>query len=916
MKKAMYILLIFFMNSMVAQNIEQSKLIDSLNEKGNQHYYFEKDSAYFYFDKVYSIAKSNQNIENLIQSLLNSTGVSSYHHDLSRMGKNILELDSLISRNIDQSKLSSNENFNILLYYRGTYQLRLYKNNKSRKSFEQLIENTKNIIDSVNNDTFKSLSSAAYSFLGKIYLLEGKFDLAKQLYNKNIRGLQATESENLEALYGNYNLLAEVYSNEKSYQDANKFWLKTYEYNKKNKNTNMVISTAFHLAENYNNLSKKDSALHYLFEAKLNFNNNPTFYSKYYLRKADIHKTNGEYQIALKELDSSIIGVRKRLGNSGNSDIRIAHNEKGNIQALLGEYKMAIKSYDMGLNELDKEDMFFIKLLKNKSNLQNKIDSEESFLNSLNSVNKGAQVLNTLKSTFKSQADKLALIEDVFPLFESGMEAAYQLYQSSEEEKYMDLAFEYSEKSKSILLLEALLGAKASKFANVPDNLLENELQLKSKITFIEKQLNQAKEGDNIKEDELFELQQEHRQLINKIETDYKTYYNLKYNTKTLSLFEAQKLLKSDEKLISYFYGNEAIYAIGIDKNSKHMKRIPIDTSLETTIKHVHRLLGDPKSNVDTLAKASYQLYNSLLAPFVASEEKKKLIIIADGLLNYIPFGALNTEENRLSYLAEKHAVSYTNSATLYAQLLDRDKKDGNLLAFAPSFSGEQVEINPSRDNLLPLPHNKREVEQILTSFEGQSFVNQNASLQNFTSQLSNFGILHLATHAVFDDVSPEYSYLAFSTSTKEENLLYVSDLYNLQIDADLVTLSACETGVGELKRGEGFLSLARGFFYSGASSIASTLWKINDASTTNLMDSFYKNLSDGDTKDMALQKAKISFLNNNRQNGLSHPYYWSGFIISGNTAPLTSPNYWVWIGLGILLSAIAGFLVFRKKEN
>jgi len=81
-------------------------------------------------------------------------------------------------------------------------------------------------------------------------------------------------------------------------------------------------------------------------------------------------------------------------------------------------------------------------------------------------------------------------------------------------------------------------------------------------------------------------------------------------------------------------------------------------------------------------------------------------------------------------------------------------------------------------------------------------------------------------------------------------------------------------------------------------------------------MDSFYKNLSNGDTKDIALQKSKISFLESNRQNGLSHPYYWSGFIISGNTSSIHSPNYWAWIGLGILLTSIAGFLVFRNKES
>jgi CHAT domain-containing protein len=135
-------------------------------------------------------------------------------------------------------------------------------------------------------------------------------------------------------------------------------------------------------------------------------------------------------------------------------------------------------------------------------------------------------------------------------------------------------------------------------------------------------------------------------------------------------------------------------------------------------------------------------------------------------------------------------------------------------------------------------------------------------------------------------------------------------------LDADLVTLSACESGIGDLKRGEGFLSLARGFFYSGAASIASTLWKINDASTTTLMTSFYKNLSKGEAKDVALQNAQIEFLDNNRDNALSHPYYWSAFVISGNTLALSLPYNWIWFILVTLVVLVSGFLYFKTKKG
>ena len=148
------------------------------------------------------------------------------------------------------------------------------------------------------------------------------------------------------------------------------------------------------------------------------------------------------------------------------------------------------------------------------------------------------------------------------------------------------------------------------------------------------------------------------------------------------------------------------------------------------------------------------------------------------------------------------------------------------------------------------------------------------------------------------------------------EDLLYVADLYNLQLDVDLVTLSACESGLGDLKRGEGFISLARGFFYSGAASIASTLWKINDASTTLLMDGFYKILSQGDSKDVALQKAQVEFLNQNRQNGFSHPYYWSAFVISGNTDPLSFTYNWVWLLIGVIVLLVGIFFYIKISKR
>ena len=917
-------------NSGFSQDYEER--LAALEDKAYQHFYSNKDSTYYYFDEINELALANNQFATAIDNLNYVCFSAGYFYDLDKIKSTIDEADQLVQKNsnvLDTLPDRGEFQKNYLNFNKGIYFHKLEDFKKAKFYFSAIVKQILRKPNYQDNIDYLDLLSQCYNFIAQMNAVQKRYEIANDYYEKNIRLFQRFKSNDIEGLHKVYNLYGNSLYEEGNYEKAKTLWLTSLAFNEKNytqRNRNSFVTTSILLSKVYKDLNQIDSATYFLNKINQYSVENDPFVDRYLIAKGEIHIKEANYTKALQTFEDAI---RVSL----ETDKPRLRKKIGDLYFEMSDAKKALQNYDKGITELSATQNSVV----NESNLNPAAVGQKNTLLSLlaaraktlatmrdsnaklavlGSVDLGLETLDLLKPTFKNQTDKLGLIEDAFTLFEVGVETAYQLCKTSNDQKYIDTAFEYFEKSKSVLLLEAILGAKATQFANIPDTLLEHERRLKSAITFIEKQLNQATKADIDKEDRLFELQEEHRQLISKIETDYKDYYDLKYNTQTLPLIEAQKLLKYNEKLISYFYGNEAIYAIGVDKNSKHIERIPLSSSLEKEIKEVHHMLSDPKSDISVLATLSNKLFSKLVAPVVTPNEKQKLIIITDGLLNYIPFGALNTKANGLVYLIEKNALSYVNSATLYAHLSARNKQEGNLLAFAPNFSGEQVQIDPNRANLLPLPHNKREVKQILNSFPGRSFINEKASLQNFTSQLSKYRILHLATHAVFNDAAPEYSFLAFSTANKEENLLYVSDLYNLQIQAELITLSACESGVGELKRGEGFLSLARGFFFSGASSIASTLWKINDASTTSLMDSFYKNLADTYPKDLALQKAKRSFLDANRQNGLSHPYYWSGFIISGNTASLMTNSYWVWIALGTLLTVVAGFFVFGKKEG
>ncbi|MCB0617025.1 MAG: CHAT domain-containing protein, partial [Phaeodactylibacter sp.] len=162
------------------------------------------------------------------------------------------------------------------------------------------------------------------------------------------------------------------------------------------------------------------------------------------------------------------------------------------------------------------------------------------------------------------------------------------------------------------------------------------------------------------------------------------------------------------------------------------------------------------------------------------------------------------------------------------------------------------------------------------------------ATRERFLADAPHYSIIHLATHAKANDEEGEYSYLAFTEipDSLQNELLYAKDLYSLRLQAEMVVLSACESGVGELRRGEGVISLARGFSYAGAKSLVTTLWRVSDRESAVLMQLFYRQLKEGKPKDEALRVAKLQFIDQN--NGArAHPFFWGAFILSGDMAPI-----------------------------
>ncbi len=188
-------------------------------------------------------------------------------------------------------------------------------------------------------------------------------------------------------------------------------------------------------------------------------------------------------------------------------------------------------------------------------------------------------------------------------------------------------------------------------------------------------------------------------------------------------------------------------------------------------------------------------------------------------------------------------------------------------------------------DTLAPLMHSGEEALMAARFFGGKALLGDRATKQALETLGGNYRILLLSTHGKANDRKGEYAYLALSAPGDSFHFekLYVNDIYNLELRADLVILSACETGIGPLQRGEGIISLARAFAYSGAKSIVTTLWSVDDAGTSQLMQLFFSYLQSGHSKDEALWLAKQAFLSENTDEFYAHPFYWAGFIPIGD---------------------------------
>lgn len=377
--------------------------------------------------------------------------------------------------------------------------------------------------------------------------------------------------------------------------------------------------------------------------------------------------------------------------------------------------------------------------------------------------------------------------------------------------------------------------------------------------------------------------------------------------------------------------GDEQLYAFFITKNDIHLSTTKNIEQIQTNITGLRQSIKS-RSDVSYLQKSRF-LYQNLLQEGLekTGEHAERLIIVPDGGLAYLPFDILvekkaensNTFAYRydiIPYLMHSYAISYAYSATVLQQNLNKQKSDKaeyDFVGFAPNFhylSDTSVAVRSCNDNrLIDLPNAKEEVKAIHRLFGGKMFADATATKANFVNSGAKSRIIHLSTHACVDE-DDQLSRIYFN----DDEYLTALELYPLRLDADMVVLSACETGIGKLRRGEGVMSLARAFAHTGVPATTMSLWSADDKATSEIMEHYYKHLKSGETKDNALKSAKFDFLNK-ATDKYQHPYYWAAFVHIGNVDAITqgSVSRLGLLGRGVLFGlGVLWLLYFRRKHQ
>ena len=744
--------------------------------------------------------------------------------------------------------------------------------------------------------------------LGTLYTKSGNFTLAENIIKKYIF---IAEKENNQATFiSGYINLSIVYKSIGSYQNAIDLLQKVAK--------NKSISSLQHkrikeeLAVNFIGLKKFENANQLLENSNendyqslksksflaLQNNNSKEAISYFEKAKVSFFKNNSFTAREVAKMYVDEASIYRFLNDEKKTKILLSKA----LQTLLPlQKKMTLTEK----NSLYAENTFlniFDGMAEIETNSQKKIDY----------YNLSFYVSDLIKDNIVSQESLIIQQFDDRKRTEKCLQIFWNEYQKTKDNNWIEKAFLFAEKSKNVVLKDkSNLKTLLELHPKNKDLVLQNQLTSQQE-TLINKLIRLQITGENPNEIETInsklasismELKSYNEKIQKQFKKDFKTQISIS------DLFE--KIENDKAQLVYFFWGNESVYKFQIVDKKLTWAQIKIDESFASTLKNFIHFFDDASvinNDINLFTKTSFQLYENLKLSNL--QKNKNTIIIPDGLLNFVSFDALVTQKttsksySKIPFLVFQNKLAYQTNATFYIENIPKEKQN-TILGFFPIFENTNAE----------LLYSKEEAKALLP-FKAKMFMNESATKDNFLKNSSNYSILHLSTHGTSGTFN-EPATLVFY-----DELLLIQELYALEnCHPQLVVLSACETGIGKLQKGEGAMSIARAFQYAGAENILFSLWKINDYATAQLMTNFYKNFEKNNSFFESNYLSKINYLENKQiSNAKKSPYYWSSFVYYGAVDYKTN-NYFYYLLFGgiviIILLLIYGrnSRLFKRKK-
>jgi len=548
------------------------------------------------------------------------------------------------------------------------------------------------------------------------------------------------------------------------------------------------------------------------------------------------------------------------------------------------------------------------------------------------SLEAGLATINLMDEVYAKNLKKLnilrggqsaALIRQGFEPYQTGISLAVQHHKLTKEAASIEKGFYFTQKIKAQQLWLSLLKSEATQFGELDQLTLEKERDLLTSISKIEKEIQKAlaqqdlEKAHLLENDQLFHKQKEYNELQQQLETQYPEYYESKYAFRPESSKSLQPILEDAEALIEYTWKDSSLLIFTLTKETPFdVVEVPVHPQTMEKLTALHNMLKQSsmmrKSSREKFIRLSNQLYRQFIQPIEGRiAGKSKLIIIGDRVTNYIPFEALLISDQvapfrELDFLIKSYEISYHYSATLLAKARRKVRvQNEGVYAFAPIYDDKKEEFTPrgvvqgpapqalgsinEQGKYAQLPESENEVKAIVNLFEDRGSKHSTLALRQWANENSlkenlskSYQFIHIAGHSFANLENPKFSGIACFDDEEgdgEDGVLYTGEIYNISTQADLVTLSSCESGYGKLELTEGMLGLNRAFIYAGTPNVVFSLWKVYDKVSSQLMVDFYQQILAGKSYAASLREAKLKLLN---QEATAAPHYWGPYLLIG----------------------------------